>query len=113
MPVKKTTKKVVKEKKQALNKAINEQLDRHYESGIVNTYTSQGDIDLDIPPVKDWEVTKIEKHSPVCNVCCGECWKESINYWKYALISILLGIVVAMIFSTPHVIKALEVCTNQ
>jgi len=35
-----------------------------------------------------------------------------INYWKYACIFILLGIVSAMILSTPLFVKLAEVCTN-
>ena len=95
MATKKTTKKVVKTKK--LSKAINDQLDRHYED-----QGYKGWDEVDIPPVKDWSRFKPQ----------GEVNEETINYWKYALISILLGIVVAMIISTPHVIKALEACTN-
>lgn len=38
--------------------------------------------------------------------------EEPINYWKYACIAILLGIVTAMIFSTPTIIRLFDACVQ-
>ena len=38
--------------------------------------------------------------------------EPKINYWKYACIAILLGIVVGMILSTPLFVKLAEVCSQ-
>ena len=37
--------------------------------------------------------------------------EPKINYWKYACVAILLGIVTAMIFSTPIIISMFDACT--
>lgn len=38
--------------------------------------------------------------------------KTPTNYWKYACVAILLGIVTAMILSTPLFVKLAEVCSQ-
>lgn len=77
-------------------------------AGIVNTYTSQGDIDLDVDSEATVEQVKRFESAK-------KDWEDAvrpINYWKYACITILLGIVAGMIISTPLFVKLAEVCVQ-
>lgn len=38
--------------------------------------------------------------------------EEPTNYWKYACITILLGIVTAMILSTPTIVSLFDACVQ-
>lgn len=58
--------------------------------------------------IKDWSRFKPMNDQ---EIVVGWVNGNQINYWKWACIAILLGIVVSMITMTPTITKMFDVCT--
>lgn len=82
------------------------------------------DAEATVEQVKDW--SRFNPQSKICfcdggisrggehseDICFWGKLPTPINYWKYACIAILLGIVTAMALSTPTIISLFDACVQ-